>query len=395
MNKQNFLFTSESVAEGHPDKLCDQISDAVLDAIIANSSNPRLAHAAVESLATTQHLNLAGEYSENGQKEKLDFEALVREVIKDVGFDSPDYNFDYNTCAIINNLHSQSEDIRAMVDTGGAGDQGLMFGYAVDETPELMPLPILMAHRLVERMDYARKEKLIDYLKPDGKSQVTIRYEEGRPVAVEKVVLAVPYDNGIEKSSVKQNLFDKVVAPVIEKYGCEYSAQLEGLEANFIVNGKGSWNNGGPDSDTGLTGRKIIVDTYGGMGRHGGGCFSGKDPSKVDRSASYMARYLAKNIVAAGLAKRCEIQLAYVIGLSHPVSVLVETFGTGIVSDSELEEGVKELFDLTPQGIIEQLDLIRPIFRKTSYYGHFGRELKDFTWEKTDRTDDLKSFFKI
>jgi len=394
MNKNDYLFTSESVAEGHPDKLCDQISDAVLDAIIANSSNPLLAHAAIESLVTTQHLTLAGEYSVSGQKDKLDFETLVRGVIKDVGFDNPAYNFDNSSCKIINNLHSQSEDIREMVDSGGAGDQGLMFGYAVDETPELMPLPILMAHRLVERMDFARKKNLIDYLKPDGKSQVTIRYKEGRPVAVEKVVLAVPYDKDIKKSDVKHNLFETVVTPVIEKYGCEYRAQLEGLEVNFIVNGKGSWKNGGPDSDTGLTGRKIIVDTYGGMGRHGGGCFSGKDPSKVDRSASYMARYVAKNIVAAGLAKRCEIQLAYVIGVSHPVSVLIETFETGIVPDHMLEEGVKELFDLTPKGIIKQLDLIRPIFRKTSYYGHFGRELDDFTWEKTNRVDDLAAYFK-
>ena len=282
-----------------------------------------------------------------------------------------------------------------MVDNGGAGDQGLMFGYAVDETPELMPLPILMAHRLVERMDYARKENQIDYLKPDGKSQVTIRYKEGQPVAVEKVVLAVPYDKDIEKTSVKHNLFETVVRPVIEKYGCEYRAKLDGLDANFIVNGKGSWKNGGPDSDTGLTGRKIIVDTYGGMGRHGGGCFSGKDPSKVDRSASYMARYVAKNIVAAGLAKRCEIQLAYVIGVSEPVSVLIETFETGIVPDFVLEEGVKELFDLTPKGIIKQLDLIRPIFRKTSFYGHFGRELEGFTWEKTDRADDLMAYFAV
>jgi len=394
MNKHDFLFTSESVAEGHPDKLCDQISDAVLDAIIENSSNPQRAHAAIESLATTQHLTLAGEYSVSGQKDSLDFEALVRGVIADVGFDDPAYNFDHKTCKIINNLHSQSEDIREMVDSGGAGDQGLMFGYAVDETPELMPLPILMAHRLVERMDFARREKLIDYLKPDGKSQVTIRYEKGQPAAVEKVVLAVPYDKDIEKSSVKNDLYEVVVTPVIEKYGCEYSAQLEGLEANFIVNGKGFWENGGPDSDTGLTGRKIIVDTYGGMGRHGGGCFSGKDPSKVDRSASYMARYVAKNIVASGLAKRCEIQLAYVIGVSDPVSVWIETFETGLVQDHVLEEGVKELFDLTPQGIIKQLDLIRPIFRKTSFYGHFGRELEDFTWEKTNRVTDLKAHFK-
>ncbi len=394
MNKHDFLFTSESVAEGHPDKLCDQISDAVLDAIIANSSNPQMAHAAIESLATTQHLTLAGEYSVSGQKTELDFETLVRGVIADVGFDNPEYNFDNNSCKIINILHSQSEDIREMVDSGGAGDQGLMFGYAVDETPELMPLPILMAHRLIERMDSARIEKQIDYLKPDGKSQVTIKYEKGKPVAVKKVVLAVPYDKDIEKSSVKHDLYEGVVNPVIEKYGCEYSAQFEGLEANFIVNGKGSWNNGGPDSDTGLTGRKIIVDTYGGMGRHGGGCFSGKDPSKVDRSASYMARYVAKNIVAAGLAKRCEIQLAYVIGVKEPVSVLIETFDTGVVPDHRLEEGVKELFDLTPQGIIKQLDLNRPIFRKTSYYGHFGRELENFTWEKTDRVEDLKAFFK-
>ncbi|MFC2161902.1 methionine adenosyltransferase [Acidobacteriota bacterium] len=395
MNKNNYLFTSESVAEGHPDKLCDQISDAVLDAILAKSSNPKLVHGAIETLATTQHLTLAGEFRVCEPKEIPDFETIVRGVIKDIGFDKPHYKFDNNSCKIINNLHGQSENIREMVDNGGAGDQGLMFGYAVDETPELMPLPIQMAHKLVERMDYARREKLIDCLKPDGKSQVTIRYEKGQPAAVEKVVLAVPFDKKIEKSTVKHNLFEVVVSPVIEKYGCEYKAQLEGLEPNFIVNGKGDWENGGPDSDTGLTGRKIIVDTYGGMGRHGGGCFSGKDPSKVDRSASYMARYIAKNIVAAGLAKRCEIQLAYVIGVSDPVSVLIETFETGLVPDHALEEGVKELFDLTPRRIIEQLDLIRPIFRKTSFYGHFGRELDDFTWEKTDRAADLKSHFNI
>lgn len=395
MNKNDYLFTSESVAEGHPDKLCDQISDAVLDAIIANSANPQHSHAAIESLATTQHLTLAGEYSVSGQKEPLDFDSIARGVIADVGFDDSKYNFDNNSCTIINKLHQQSKDIDDMVNTGGAGDQGLMFGYAVDETPELMPLPILMAHRLVEKMDFARRDKVLDYLKPDGKSQVTIRYEKGKPVAVEKVVLAVPHDQDIEKSTVRHDLFEVVVSPVIEKYGCEYSPQLEGSETNFIVNGKGQWENGGPDSDTGLTGRKIIVDTYGGMGRHGGGCFSGKDPSKVDRSASYMARYVAKNIVAAGLAKRCEIQLAYVIGVSDPVSVWIETFETGLVPDHVLEEGVKKLFDLTPQGIIKQLDLIRPIFRKTSFYGHFGRELDNFTWEKKDRVADLKAHFNI
>jgi S-adenosylmethionine synthetase len=392
MIKHDFVFTSESVAEGHPDKVCDQMSDAVVDAILESAEEPRMARAAIECLATTQHLTLAGEYRSNGGG-TIDVEDIVRQVIGDIGYDKPEWGFDPVNCEIVSKLHLQSADISNMGDDGGAGDQGLMFGYAVDETPELMPLPVVLAHRLVERMDRVRKERVLGYLIPDGKSQVTVRYEGGKPVGVEKVVLAVPHEEGIKKDKLREDLYREVVTPVLDKYGYECVCRLDGTDTNFLVNGTGDWFASGPASDTGLTGRKVIVDTYGGMARHGGGCFSGKDPSKVDRSASYMARYVAKNIVRAGLAGKCEIQLAYVIGVKEPVSVMVETFGTGVVSDGELEKAVREIFDLTPRGIIRQLDLLRPIFRKTACYGHFGRELEEFSWEKTDRVAELKEYF--
>ncbi len=365
MNYQ--YFTSESVAAGHPDKICDQISDAVLDAALINDKNSRVA---VETLVTTNRIILAGEVT---CAKEIDFEKIARRVIKRLGYTDPIYNFtDQAKVAVY--VHQQSADIALGADKDGAGDQGMMFGYATNETRELMPLPISISHRLVEKMDETREIKKLKFLRPDGKSEVKVKYENGQPVAVEKVVLAVPHDPKITNEQLKESLFENVVVPVLASFG--YKAKGEDL----IVNGTGKWEIGGPATDTGVTGRKIIVDSYGGMARIGGGAFSGKDPTKVDRSGAYAARYLAKNIVANGLAGRCEVQLAYVIGQPEPLTKEIETFGTEKVSKFVIEDFVKKFLDFSVRGIIEALNLRQPIYEKTASYGHFGRE--DFPWEK-------------
>lgn len=360
-------FTSESVAAGHPDKICDQISDAILDACLKQD---RYSHTAIECLATVNHVELAGEVK---SKAKVDFVNTARKTIKRLGYTKLIYNFTFNS-PIDNFIHQQSADIAIGVDSGGAGDQGMMFGYAVDETPELMPLPIILAHNLVKELDKVKNTKKLPYLRPDGKSQVTVRYEKGIPKNVEKVVLAVPHDPKIGNGELKKELLEKVVNPVLKKYG--YDCVMDDL----TVNGTGRWEIGGPSSDTGVTGRKIIVDTYGGMGRHGGGCFSGKDPSKVDRSAAYAARFIAKNIIARKLAKRCEVQIAYVIGRRDPIAKAVETFGTETAGKEKIEKFAWSLLDLSVPGIIRGLKLRQPIYQKTASYGHFGRS--EFPWEK-------------
>lgn len=366
MNYQ--YFTSESVCAGHPDKICDQISDAILDACLTQDPN---AHTAIEALATVNHLTLAGEVKIKPGA-KIDYEGIARQVIKDLGYTNHLYNFSYRS-PILCLIHQQSPDIAVGVDSGGAGDQGMMFGYATKETPELMPLPIFLAHRLVEKIDEVRTEKIISYLRPDGKSQVKVRYEKGKAVAVERVVLAVPHDPKIKNAQLKEDLYRRVVCPVLKKYGFACK------KTNFVVNGTGRWEIGGPASDTGLTGRKVIVDTYGGMGRHGGGCFSGKEPTKVDRGAAYAARFVAKNVVAAGLADCCEVQLAYVIGQREPLTKSLETFGTEKVDKEKIEKFAWNLLDLSVPGIVKGLNLLRPIYRKTASYGHFGRS--GFPWE--------------
>lgn len=371
-----FLFTSESVTEGHPDKLADQISDAVLDAILAGDPKGRVA---CETLVTTGLVLVAGEIRTSVY---VDIPAIARGVIEKAGYNDAAYGFDSKACAVLTAIDEQSADIALGVDTGGAGDQGMMFGFASDETPELMPLPISLAHRLTERLAEVRKTRVLDYLRPDGKSQVTVRYnDEGRPEAVDTVVLSTQHDPHVSQEQIKADILEHVIRPVCGAYLTD--------ETVFHINPTGRFIIGGPPGDSGLTGRKIIVDTYGGMGRHGGGCFSGKDPTKVDRSGAYMARYIAKNIVAAGLAKKCEVQIAYAIGVAEPVSIFVETFGTGKVSGERLAELVREEFDLTPAGIIKELQLLRPIYLATAAYGHFGRELPEFTWEKTDRAAAL------
>lgn len=362
------VFTSESVSAGHPDKICDQISDAVLDAAL--KIDP-FSHTAIECLVTSNKVVVAGEVK---TKAKLDYDAITREVIKELGYDNPIYNFNYQTADIEVLVHEQSPDIALGVDPGGAGDQGMMFGYAVNETPELMPLPIMLAHELVKKMDELKKEEL-SYLRPDGKSEVVVRYEKGRPVSIEAVILAVPHDPKVEKSQVKKDLLARVVLPVLDKYR-KKPISLKKL----IVNGTGRWEIGGPHSDKGETGRKIVVDSYGGMSRVGGGCFSGKDPTKVDRSGAYGARFLAKNIVAAGLADRCEVQVAYVIGHRNPVAKAIETFGTAKKSQKIIEDFAWQLLDMSVPGIINGLNLCRPIYQKTAVYGHFGRKI--FPWEK-------------
>jgi S-adenosylmethionine synthetase len=361
------LFTSESVCAGHPDKICDQISDAILDAVYQQDPYGRVA---VETLVTRNQTVLAGEVTTAAQ---VDFAAVARQVIRDLGYTDPVYDFT-DQCEMLVRIQRQSPDIAQGVDQGGAGDQGMMFGYAARETPELMPLPITLAHRLAERLDQVRVERVLDYLRPDGKTQVTVAYEQGRPVAVTKVVLAVPHHPDIDNATLHQALYTHVVCPVLARYG--YQVAPEAL----IVNGTGRWTIGGPASDTGVTGRKIVVDGYGGMARVGGGCFSGKDPTKVDRSAAYAARFLAKNIVAAGLADRCEVQLAYVIGHPGPVARAIETFGTQRAPLPEIEEFAWGLLDLTVRGIIEGLNLRQPIYRRTACYGHFGRA--GFPWEQ-------------
>ena len=373
-----YLFTSESVTEGHPDKMADQISDAILDACLEQDSYSRVA---CETLVCTGLVVIAGEITTSAY---VDFQALVRGVVSSIGYDNALYGFDANTCAVISSIDKQSGDIAMGVDTGGAGDQGMMFGYATDETPELMPTPISLAHKLALKLTEVRKNGKLAYLRPDGKSQITVEYDENRkPLRVDAVVISSQHADSVTTEELRADILKYVIQATIP-------AKLLDENTKYHINPTGRFVVGGPMGDTGLTGRKIIVDTYGGMGRHGGGAFSGKDPTKVDRSAAYMARYIAKNIVAAGLADRVEVQLAYAIGVAEPVSVLVETFGTGKVSGEILEELVRKNFALTPKGIIESLNLRRPIFQKTAAYGHFGRSDPDFTWEKTDKAEALR-----
>jgi S-adenosylmethionine synthetase len=372
------LFTSESVTEGHPDKIADQISDAILDAILKDDPMGRVA---CETLVTTGMALIAGEIT---TKTWADIPTIVRQTIRDVGYTRAKYGFDDQTCAVISTIDKQSPDIAMGVDAGGAGDQGLMFGFAVRETEELMPLPITLAHKLTMRLAEARKKRILEWLRPDGKSQVTVEYAGGKAARVEAVVISTQHAESIPTPELRQAVVDEIIRPVIP-------AALLDENTKFHINPTGRFVIGGPQGDTGLTGRKIIVDTYGGMGRHGGGSFSGKDPTKVDRSASYMARYVAKNLVAAGLADKVEVQLAYAIGVADPVSVSVETFGTAKVDSALLPRLIREHFKLTPRGIIDTLDLRRPIYKKTAAYGHFGRRLPEFTWENTDVAEALAS----
>jgi S-adenosylmethionine synthetase len=378
MSRVNFLFTSESVTEGHPDKISDQISDAILDAIIAEDPNCRVA---CETLVTTGLAFVAGEITTDVYVEIPD---IVRETIKDIGYTRAKYGFDYETCSVITSIHSQSPDIAMGVDTGGAGDQGLMFGYATNETPEFMPMPIILAHKLTRRLSEARRKDILPYLRPDGKSQVTVEYKDGKPLRVETVVVSAQHSPDMTLKEIREDIIEKVIKPVIPK------EMLDEERITYHVNPTGRFVVGGPQGDTGVTGRKIIVDTYGGVGSHGGGAFSGKDPSKVDRSASYMARYIAKNLVAAGIADRCEVQLAYAIGVADPVSVLVDTFNTGKIPQQKIGKLVRDHFPMTPRGIIEHLKLRRPIYKKTAAYGHFGRSEPEFTWERVDLAEKLK-----
>ena len=378
----HYLFTSESVSEGHPDKIADQISDAVLDAIIAQDPNARVA---CETLIKTGIAMVAGEVTTSAW---VDLESIVRKTITDIGYNSSDVGFDGATCAVLNAIGKQSSDIAQGVDREekrkqGAGDQGLMFGYACDETPTLMPAPITYAHRLVERQSKVRRDGVLPWLRPDAKSQVTFRYEDDKITGIDAVVLSTQHDPDISQKDLQEAVRELIIDKVLP-------AEWLDKDTKYHINPTGKFVIGGPVGDCGLTGRKIIVDTYGGSAHHGGGAFSGKDPSKVDRSAAYAGRYVAKNIVAAGLAKRCEVQVSYAIGVAEPTSVMVNTFGTGTIPDDEIIKRVRAVFDLTPYGIIEMLDLIRPIYRQTAAYGHFGRELPDFTWEKTDRADALK-----
>jgi S-adenosylmethionine synthetase len=371
------LFTSESVTEGHPDKIADQISDAVLDTLIAEDPYSRVA---CETLVTTGLAFIAGEIT---TKAYADLPAIVRETIKGVGYTRAKYGFDYETCAVISAIHEQSPDIAMGVDPGGAGDQGLMFGYACDETEELMPLPIMLAHKLTRRLSQVRKEELLDYLRPDGKSQVTVEYENDKPLRVEAVIISAQHSSLVKLETIREDIREKVIEAVIP-------AHLLDEKTKYFINPTGRFVVGGPQGDCGVTGRKIIVDTYGGVGSHGGGAFSGKDPTKVDRSASYMGRHIAKNIVAAGLAEKVELQIAYAIGVAEPVSIMADTMGTGKVAETRLVQAIRQVFPLTPKGIIEYLDLRRPIFRKTAAYGHFGRHEPEFTWEKTDKAETLR-----
>ena len=412
-SSRSYLFTSESVTEGHPDKICDQISDAILDALLAKEAeleakgyvSPSGVPASVdnvrcacETFVTTGTVIVAGEIRTEAY---VDVQKIAREVIRRIGYDRAKYGFDCDTCGVLNLIHEQSPDIAAGVDESydaqagrttdpldlvGAGDQGMMFGYATDETSVLMPMPHYLASRMAERLAAVRKDGTVPYLRPDGKTQVTVRYEDDRPVGVTAVVVSTQHSEEVEDMSVvRADMVKHVIAPVLDAEGIKWD------DAEIYVNPTGRFVVGGPMGDTGLTGRKIIVDTYGGMGRHGGGCFSGKDCTKVDRSAAYAARWVAKNVVAAGLAHRCEIELAYAIGVSHPLSVMVDTFGTGAVDDRTIEAAVEKVFDLRPGAIIRDLDLRRPIFEKTAAYGHFGRELPEFTWERTDRVDQLRA----
>jgi S-adenosylmethionine synthetase len=374
---RNFLFTSESVTEGHPDKIADQISDAVLDEVLKQDSKGRVA---CETLVTTGLAVVAGEITTSAH---IEYDKLVRDTIRGVGYDRAKYGYDAETCAVMCTVKRQSPDIAMGVDTGGAGDQGLMFGFACDETAELMPMPIQLAHRLTQRLTDVRKSSKVDFLRPDGKSQVTIEYRDSRPVRVDTVVISSQHSEKVSNADLRDAITEHVIRPIIP------AAMLDS-KTKYHINPTGRFVIGGPMGDAGLTGRKIIVDTYGGYSRHGGGAFSGKDPSKVDRSACYMARYIAKNVVAAGLARKVEVQLAYAIGVAEPVSVMADTFGTAAVSDEKITALIREYFSLTPKGIIETLDLRRPIYKDTAAYGHFGRSGPSFTWERTDRAEALR-----
>ena len=412
MANSSYIFTSESVTEGHPDKICDQISDAVLDAILAKEielaeqgyispsgvpADPSAVRCACETMATTGMVLVTGEIRTQAY---VDVPAIVREVLEDIGYNRAKYGFDATTCGVLNAIHDQSADIAQGVDQSfeaqkgeaedsyseiGAGDQGMMFGYACNETAELMPLPIYAAHRLSERLTKVRKEGILPYLRPDGKTQVSVRYENDKPVGIDKIVVSTQHSEDIDPEQLREDIIEQVIAPVFADLDLSY----EGAE--IFINPTGRFVIGGTMGDAGLTGRKIIVDTYGGMGRHGGGAFSGKDCTKVDRSGAYAARWVAKNVVAAGLADRCEVQIAYAIGVARPVSIMIETFGTNHVPQEEIEAAVEKVFDLRPAAIIDALDLRRPIYRKTAAYGHFGRELPEFTWEHTNKVEDLKA----
>jgi S-adenosylmethionine synthetase len=376
--KGRYLFTSESVTEGHPDKIADQISDSILDAILAQDPVGRVA---CETLVTTGLAIVAGEITTSCY---VDFPSIVRETIREVGYTRGKYGFDSETCAVLSSIHGQSPDIAQGVDPGGAGDQGLMFGYACTETPELMPMPIMLAHKLVRGLSERRRDGSMDYLRPDGKSQVSIEYDNGRPVRVDTIVVSTQHSPTVTNDTLREEITEKIVNKVIPK------EMMDG-KTRVLINPTGRFVVGGPHGDAGVTGRKIIVDTYGGAAPHGGGAFSGKDPTKVDRSACYMARYVAKNVVAAGLAEKCMVQLAYAIGVAEPVSVYIETAGTGTIADEKISELVRAHFKLTPRGIIESLDLRRPIYKKTAAFGHFGRTEPEFTWERTDKAAALRA----
>ncbi len=377
--KGRYLFTSESVTEGHPDKICDQISDAVLDAIIADDPKGRVA---CEVFVTTGLVLVGGEIT---TKTYVDIPTIARNVIRDIGYTDPHCRFHWENVAVITTIDQQSPDIALGVDREGAGDQGIMFGYACTETPELMPMPIHLAHRLAMRLAEVRKEGILDWIRPDGKTQVTVEYEDGVPKKVDAVVVSTQHHPDVSLKQIEQDVIEQVIEKVIP-------AHMLTEQTKFYINPTGRFVIGGPVADTGLTGRKTVVDTYGGYAHNGGGCFSGKDPTKVDRSASYMARYIAKNLVAAGFAERCEVQLSYAIGVAEPISIFVDTYGTGKLPEEELERIIRENFPLTPRGMIEHLDLLRPIYLKTAVYGHFGRELPEFTWERLDKVEELKKY---